>query len=288
MRLLIVFLLLLPDLLAADWKVDHATIAGSSLKHLREMLDSVGLHTEYGGQHSSGLTEMALISFPDGSYLELMAWVDASVPHPGQSWAKFMDQQGGPCAWAVSVPDIGQETKRLAAAGIHTSGPVESGRMLIDGFRLKWEMAGVGPGDRGSLFPFLIHDLTPRERRVNPNGKPTTDEYAGVARVVIAVKNLATVIGQYRHAYPLPQPREQADGHLGARLAWFPGTPIILAAPLNARTWLARRIVRFGEAPCAFLLRDTGHPRSGNTIWFDAGVTWFDPEKLEGIQLGME
>jgi hypothetical protein len=231
---------------------------------------------------------MALISFPDGSYLELMAWVDAAAPHPGQSWAKFMDHQGGPCAWAVSVPDIGQETKRLAAAGIHTSEPVESGRMLIDGFRLKWEMAGVGPGDRGSLFPFLIHDLTPRERRAFATGKPTTDEYAGVARVVIAVKNLANAVSQYRRAYSLPPPREQTDGHLGARLAWFPGTPIILAAPLNARTWLAGRIVHFGEAPCAFLLRDTGHPRSGNTIWFDAGVTWFDPEKLEGIQLGME
>jgi hypothetical protein len=288
MRLLIGFLLLLPALPAADWKVDHATIAGSSLKHLREILDSVGLRAEYGGQHSSGLTEMALISFPDGSYLELMAWVDASAPHVGQSWAKFMDQHGGPCAWAVSVPDIGQETKRLAAVGIHTSEPVESGRMLTDGYRLKWEMAGVGPGDRGSLFPFLIHDLTPRERRVYCDGKPTTDEYAGVARVVIAVKNLGNAISLYRRAYALPQPREQTDGHLGARLAWFPGTPIILAAPLNARTWLAGRIVRFGEAPCAFLLRDTGHRRSGNTIWFDAGVTWFDPEKLEGIQLGVE
>jgi hypothetical protein len=288
MRLLIVSLLLLPDLVAADMKVDHATIAGSSLKHLRDMLDSVGLRAEYGGQHSSGLTEMALISFPDGSYLELMAWVDASAPHPGQSWAKFLDRQGGACAWAVSVPDVGQETKRLNAAGIHTSEPVESGRMLIDGFRLKWETAGVGPGDRGSLFPFLIHDLTPRDRRAFPNGKPTTDEYTGVARVVIAVKNLASAISQYRRAYGLPPPREQTDGHLGARLAWFPGTPVILATPLNARTWLAGRILHFGEAPCAFLLGDTGHPRSGNTIWFDAGVTWFDPEKLEGIQLGME
>ncbi len=288
MRLLIVSVLFLPVVLAAGWKVDHATIAGSNLKHLREMLDSVGLRSEYGGQHSTGLTEMALISFPDGSYLELMAWINASAPHPGQSWAKFMDQKGGPCAWAVSVPDIVKETRRLAAARIHTSEPVHGGRMLTDGFHLEWDMAGAGPGERGSLFPFLIHDLTPRDRRVYPNGKPTTEEYAGVSRVVIAVKNLSNAIAQYRRAYSLPEPREQNDGHLGARLAWFPGTPIILAAPLNARTWLAARIIRFGEAPCAFLLADTGNPRSGDIVWFDAGVSWFDPEKLEGIQLGVE
>ena len=149
-------------------------------------------------------------------------------------------------------------------------------------------MAGAGPGERGSLLPFLIHDVTPRERRAYPNGKPTTQDYAGVSRVVIAVKNLPNAIAQYRRAYPLPQPREQNDSHLGARLAWFPGTPIILAAPLNARTWLARRIIRFGEAPCAFLLRDTGNPRSGDIVWFDSGVSWFNPEKLEGIQLGVE
>ncbi len=285
---LIVFVLFVPAMLAADWKVDHATIAGGSLKHLRDMLDSVGLRSEYGGQHSTGFTEMALISFPDGSYLELMAWVDASAPHPGQAWSKFMDQQGGPCAWAVSVPDLAQETRRLAAAGIHTSQPVHSGRMLTDGFHLEWEMAGAGPGERGSLFPFLIHDLTPRERRAYPTGKPTTEEYAGVSRVVIAVKNLSNAIAQYRRAYSLPRPQQQNDSHLGARLAWFPGTPIILAAPLNPRTWLAGRITRFGEAPCAFLLRDTGNPRSGNTVWFDTGVSWFDPEKLEGIQLGVD
>jgi hypothetical protein len=73
MRLLTAYWLFLPAVLAADWSVDHATIAGSNLQHLREMFDSVGLRSEYGGRHSTGFTEMALISFPDGSYLELMA-----------------------------------------------------------------------------------------------------------------------------------------------------------------------------------------------------------------------
>jgi catechol 2,3-dioxygenase-like lactoylglutathione lyase family enzyme len=288
MRLALCCALLLPVALAAEWKVDHCTIAGPSLKHLREILDLAGLRTEYGGEHSSGLTEMALASFPDGSYLELIAWTNAAAPHPGQSWAKFLDQQGGPCAWAIHVEDIGREAGRLKAAGVKVGEPVRSGRVRVDGVRLEWEMEGAGPGDRGSLLPFLIHDLTPRDHRVYPSGKPTTGEYAGISRVVIAVKDLRGAIALYRRAFALAEPKEQKDARLGAALAWFAGTPVILAAPVSAHTWLAERIARFGEAPCAFLLRDTGHPRSGDTIWFDSMVTWLDPDKLEGLQLGIE
>jgi hypothetical protein len=288
MRLLFLCLTLLPVVLAAEWKVDHATIAGPTIKHLREMLDLAGLRTEYGGEHAGGVTEMALMSFPDGSYLELIAWVNAAAPHPGQSWAKFMDQQGGPCAWAIHVDDMAKATERFKGGKIPVQEPAHGGRMRTDGVRLEWETAGAGPGDRGSLLPFLIRDITPRERRVYPAGKPTTEEYVGISKVVVAVKDLRAAAMLYRRGFGLPQPKEQKDAHLGATLAWFPDTPIILAAPLNSKSWLAQRIEKFGEAPCAILLRDTGHPRSGNTIWFDRMVSWFDPEKLEGIQLGME
>ena len=288
MRQLLFCLILLPVMSAAEWKVDHATIAGPSLRHLREIFDLAGLRTEYGGQHTGGATEMAVMSFPDGSYLELIAWVDASKPHPGASWAKFMDQQGGPCAWAIHVDDMTKAVERFKAAKVPVQDPGHSGRMRTDGVKLEWEMAGVGPGDRGSLFPFLIHDLTPRERRVYPAGKPTTDEYGGISKVLVAVKDLHAAVALYRRAFNLPQPKEQKDAHLGAMLAWFPDTPIMLAAPLNSKSWLAQRLEKFGEAPCAILLRDTGHPRSGDTIWFDRMVSWFDPDKLEGIQLGIE
>lgn len=279
---------MLPVMLAAEWKVDHATIAGPSLKHLREIFDRAGLRTEYGGEHSGGATEMALMSFPDGSYLELIAWVNAAVPHPGASWAKFMDQQGGPCAWAIHVDDMAKAVERMKTANVPVQDPARSGRRRTDGVRLEWETAGAGPGDRGSVLPFLIHDFTPREHRVYPTTKPTNEEYAGVSKVVVAVKDLRAAISLYRRGFGLPQPKEQKDAHLGATLAWFPGTPIILATPLNSKTWLAQRLDKFGEAPCGILLRDTGHPRSGDTIWFDRMVSWFDPQKLEGIQLGAE
>jgi hypothetical protein len=65
---------ILPALLtAASLKIDHVTVAGTSLKKMQADLAAVGIRTVYGGAHSNHATEMALVSFPDGGYLELIA-----------------------------------------------------------------------------------------------------------------------------------------------------------------------------------------------------------------------
>ena len=98
--------------------------------------------------------------------------------------------------------------------------------------QLDWETAQVGPTN-GGFFPFLIHDFTPRENRAFPSGKPTANKCAGVVKVVIGVKDLDAAIARYRQAYGLPAPERQEDAVFGARLAWFPGTPVVLASPLH-------------------------------------------------------
>ena len=64
---------------------------------------------------------------------------------------------------------------------------------------------------RGTFFPFLIQDKTPREQRAFPQGKPMTKEFRGVTRVVIAVRNLDDAIERYRQAYGAPPPIKQVD-----------------------------------------------------------------------------
>src|SRR6185369_17193728 len=103
--------------------------------------------------------------------------------------------------------------------------PARSGRARPDGVRLEWEAAPVGTGPNGVFFPFLIRDFTPREQRADPTGKPTTDDFSGVARVVILVRNLKAAISRYRQVYDLPAPSRQTDERWGAALAGFPGTP---------------------------------------------------------------
>jgi len=193
-----------PILAAADLKVDHATIAGRNLTELENMFGAVGIPTEFGGKHSNGLTEMALASFPDGSYLELIA------PQGGADvrthyWGKAMLEQSGPVAWAVASQDIPADARRLVEARI----PVltqSSGRKRPDGVDLKWETATVGPEPQGSFFPFLIHDETPRELRVFPKGHPTLPQISGVRFVVVAVRDLNSAVAKYRAAFGLGAP----------------------------------------------------------------------------------
>jgi hypothetical protein len=286
-------LLAIPALLCAtDLKIDHATVAGHDLKKMQAALDAVGIPTVYGGPHANGVTEMALASFPDGSYLELIAVQSTAGPQAldRHEWAQFLKTDGMPCGWAVQTKDLAADRQRLQAAGVTVSEPVRAGRQRPDGVRLEWETADLGAAVRGSFFPFFIHDFTPREQRAFPQGKPTIRDFKAVSRVVIAVRNLDAAIEQYRKAFAMPAAIKQVDKEFGAQLAVIGGSPVVFAQPLHADTWLDNRIQKFGEGPCAFVLGATRPGRykaASKSRWFAVDISWFDAEKL-GWRLGYE
>jgi hypothetical protein len=267
-----------------ELKIDHVTLAGPRLADMRQAFTAAaGVPTEYGGPHSNHVTEMALTSFPDGSYLELMGLQQGAPPAAAaaHTWNQFLRDNGGPCAFALRVTDVTAEIKRLSSAGIHVGVAEKSGRTRPDGVTLSWETADVGSGPRGSFFPFLIRDFTPRENRVYPAGKPTSTRFRGIGAVVIGVHQLEPSIAQYRKAFQLPEPQRQRDEAFAADLAWFEGTPVILAAALASDSWLARRIARYGESPCAFLLTAAGGIVGQNpSHWFGHPLWWFSDAKL--------
>jgi hypothetical protein len=186
--------------------------------------------------------------------------------------------------------NLAAEVSRLKAAGVAVSAPVASGRTRPDGVRLEWETSDVGGETRGTFFPFLIEDRTPRDKRAFPQGKPLTREFRGVTRVVIAVRNLEDAIARYRQAYGVPRPIKQVDRDFEGYLALLGNLPVVLAQPLNGGSWLAERIERFGEGPCAFVLAAVSPEHfkgQAHTRWFGAEISWFDEEKL-GWRLGFE
>ena len=279
-------------LLAADVALDHATVAGKDVKSMQAGLAAVGIPSEYGGPHSNHATEMALVSFPDGSYLELIALQPNADPKAvaAHVWSKQMLDNAGPCCWAARVKDMDAEVKRLQSAGVAVSAPEKSGRARPDGKRLEWETAQLGAEPRGTFFPFLIRDLTPRQERAFPKGKPTTKDFGGVTKVVIAVRSLDDAAKLYRQAYGLGPALKQVDAKFGAHLAMLGGTPVILAQPLTSQSWLTARIGQFGEGPCAYILgskKPGRYKAAAHSRWFGIDVSWFDEEKL-GWRLGFE
>ena len=277
---------------AENLRVDHATLAGTDLDAMRRALTkSLGVQPEYGGPHSNHATEMALVSFPDGSYLELMGIQKQADPVAVSMhvWGRFLKDNAGSCAFAFHVSDISAEMKQLRASGIEVGAAEASGRTRPDGVRIAWETVNVGPGNRGSLFPFLIRDETPRENRVYPSGKATTDRFSGVSKVIVGVRDLDSAIALYQKAFHLPAPERMKDDAFGAKLAWFRDTPIVLAQGIDDHSWLTARVRQYGDAPCAFVLKSNATIDVAGTPsnWFGHTVRWLDAGSVGG-HVGIE
>jgi hypothetical protein len=272
-------------------EIDHVSICGSNLDTLRQALTDVGMTPDLGGPHGNGITQMAMIGFDDASYLELIAPIKPGVT-AGSGWARFMADDAVTCAWAVGTNVLLQEVDRLKKAGISVKTPEPGSRKRPDGMSIEWMTADVGSGTPGSTLPFIIEDETPRAWRVQTSASVKGEPVYGVENVVLGVNNLDASIALFRKAYGWADPITETQKDFG-KLAYFPGEPVILAAPLNGG-WLSDRLGKFGETPVAYLLgtRDFAaatkkYKLSGSKTWFGQKVAWFDAGKLKGVRLGV-
>ena len=272
-------------------ELDHVSICGPDLDGLQKAFADAGMTPDLGGPHGNGVTQMALVGFEDQSYIELISPIKPGVTE-GSDWAKFMSADAGNCAWAVSTNVLLQDVDRLKKAGIAVGEPKRGSRKRPDGMSLEWMTAQVGPGTPGSVLPFIIEDQTPRVWRVQPSDSMKGAPVFGIESVIVGVNDLNTGIALFRKAYGWAEPLTETQKDFG-KLAYFPGEPVILAAPANGG-WLSDRLGHFGEGPVAFLLGTRDFPgalkkyKLNNTkTWFGQKVTWFDPAKLKGARLGV-
>ena len=120
-----------------------------------------------GSRHADGKTINRLILFKDGTYLELIAFInDDPVKAAGHGW----DKDFGVVDIALTTRGafdhkILQERLRQTGTDISYADPVDGGRTPSDGPDLKWKVTFSQGIERGAV-PFWCHDVTPRERRV--------------------------------------------------------------------------------------------------------------------------
>ena len=272
-------------------ELDHASVCGSNLDTLRQAFTDVGLTPDLGGPHGNGITQMAILGFDDASYLELIAPIKPGVTE-GSGWAKYMSEDAVTCAWAVGSNVLLQEADRLKKAGISVTTPQRGSRKRPDGMSIEWMTADVGSGTPGSTLPFIIEDQTPRAWRVQTSASVQGAPVSGIEHVVLGVNNLDASIAMFRKAYGWAEPLTETQKDIG-KLAYFPGEPVILAAPAGGG-WLADRLAKYGETPVAYLLATRDLPAatkkyklSGGKIWFGQKTAWFDVGKLKGVRLGV-
>ncbi len=171
--------------------LDHLVILVEELNEAVAGYEKRGFRVTPGGEHADGLTRNALVPFADGTYLELVAFVDPDDEQDNVwGWRPFLETGGGLVDYCVSSDDLTADARRLVEAGFDLDGLDAGGRALPDGTQIRWKSTRIRQD--GRVLPFLIEDETPRRLRVpggpsaeHPNGAP------GISRLLISAWNPA-------------------------------------------------------------------------------------------------
>ena len=234
--------------LAVPVAIDHVVVAVNDLAATIQDYERLGFTVTIGGEHAHRGSHNALVSFQDGSYIELIAFRH-EPPVKDNTWWDLLQIGEGLVDVAVISADLPREIAALAEAGFAVTGPMQGGRHLPDGTRIAWRVARLdiqGP-DR---FPFLIDDLTPREQRV-PHGETSRhpNGVTGIARVTIGVSSVAAAV-----------PRFATIFGAGAGSRFTLGDQMIaLVDPGTAPPELGGRLASHGPGPLEVALRGPDH-----------------------------
>lgn len=186
--------------------LDHLVILVPDLRMATLDYEDLGFVVTPGGTHADGLTHNALVVFADGTYFELIAFVDLTDKRDNVwGWRQFV-ASGGLIDYCCATNDLAATVADLKARGWMIKGPTDGGRKRPDGVELRWRSARFE--QLGRTLPFLIEDVTPRELRVpggaaaqHPNGA------TGIRALSIATRDLDTTLPRFTALFQTaPQP----------------------------------------------------------------------------------
>ena len=193
---------------------DHAIIAVHDLDAATQDYRALGFTVMPGGVHANRATRNALIAFPDGTYLELLA-ATGDPPLPDLIDFSVLLQGGeGLVGYALRSNDLEADIARLRARGFAVGEIVPGERRRTDGMMVRWKLALLD----GGFAPFLIQDVTPRDRRISRDRVATThaNRALGVRGVEIAVREMAAAWDRYTRLFGLsPEPGDGSRRSIG-------------------------------------------------------------------------
>ena len=167
--------------------IDHLVVVVPDLDTAIRSYTELGFTVVAGGRHPVG-THNALISFADGSYLELIAFYETNPEH---RWWGPLQKGGGLVDFCMQTDDLRGDTIAFRQAGVTIEDPKPLTRVRPDGYKLSWVLSIPRDPHRG-VAPFLIQDETPREERV-PRQMTHRNQARGIGAVTVAVDEAATV-----------------------------------------------------------------------------------------------
>ena len=171
-------------------QLDHVVFVFRDLQAAIDDHRRRGFTVTPGGEHADRVTHNALIPFADGTYLELVGFLDPTRAQTHRWW-NVAANGGGIADFALLSDDLAADATALA--DLVKTLPKDGGRITPAGVELRWRTAFLKPP-----LPFIIEDLTPREFRV-PSGAAAdhANGALGIASVVVGASDLADTEWRY-------------------------------------------------------------------------------------------
>jgi len=268
-------------------QIDHIVVVVEELEQAAAGFREAGFTVTPGGEHAGGETHNALVPFADGTFIELLAFIE-NTPDRHHYFSQRHRLGGGLAEFSMLSSDIERDIRTIAGRGLTYPMPTRLARVRPDGVRLEWSMSLPGLLHQGRGLPFLIQDITNRHLRV-PCGKAETrhaNGAIGVAGVTVVVGNLDDAQNDYRAILGVPPNRAALDG-AGRGLLRIP-------LPENADQWIALMqtfprstpeawFKRFGEGPYAVHLR-----REAGTELTPGEGTLLEPRAVGGARFYLQ
>ncbi len=170
-------------------RIDHAVIVTDNLDRTIAEWRGRGFTVEPGGTHPRGSIN-ALVLFPDGAYIEIIAF---PVPQQDFFWWRVLQSDGpGPIDLALLPEDLDSVLVQAGEAQLGYEPPQDGGRKRPDGETLIWRTARPEQTD----LPFFCFDVTKRDLRV-PAAPRHANGATGFSGISIAVDDLEASVRRW-------------------------------------------------------------------------------------------
>ncbi|HTN70937.1 MAG TPA: VOC family protein [Methylomirabilota bacterium] len=244
--------------------IDHLVVVVNDLDQASKDYQQLGFTVVPGGKHPVG-THNALISFADGSYIEIIAFYRKAPDH---RWWNPLQQGERLVDYCMQTDDLRGDTKKFRDAGVAINDPVPWSRTRPDGYELKWILS-LATGSHRGVAPFLIQDVTPRQERI-PQTFKHKNGAAGIATLTIVTGEISSIERWYRAAIGEDGAAMTNEdlGAQGRRYKIGPHT-IDFLLPMEPQSSLVDWMRIFGPSPYAVTLQS----ESPSSAVFDPQLT---------------
>jgi glyoxalase-like protein len=244
--------------------IDHFVVVVNNLDQAAKDYARLGFTVVPGGQHPVG-SHNVLISFQDGSYLEIIAFYREAADH---RWWEPLSKGERLVDFCFQTDDLRGDTKKLKDAGAAINDPVPWSRKRPDGYELKW-LLSLATGNHRGIAPFLIEDLTPRSERI-PQQFHHKNGVTGIEKITVAAGELAQIEKWYGGLLAA-KGEKVLDTSLGAEGLRYNAGPHVLEflTPRSAASPLVDWLRIYGPSPYSAVLKGRG----GAPLSLDTSLT---------------